>query len=53
MGICEGRKTLGKERLRSALTACMPLDEVEFIMQAAHKVGEPYERLYVSTRNQS
>jgi len=51
MGTCEGRKTLDKERLRSALTACMSLDEVEAIMQAAHKVGEPYERLYVSTIN--
>lgn len=53
VGICEGRKTLDKDRLLAALASYLSTDESEAVMQAGYKTGEPYERLYVSPVNKS
>ncbi len=53
VGTCEGRKTLDRERLLSALANCMTEDEAEAIIQAGYKTGEPYDRLYVSPVNKT
>lgn len=53
VGICEGRKTLDKDRLLTALAPYLSVDESEAVMQAGYKTGEPYERLYVSPINKS
>lgn len=53
VGICEGRKTLDKDRLLTALATYLSADESEAVMQAGYKTGEPYERLYVSPINKS
>lgn len=53
VGICEGRKTLDKDRLLTALALYLSADESEEVMQAGYKTGEPYERLYVSPINKS
>ena len=49
--LCEGRKTLDRERLATALTTCMAEDEAEALITAGYKTGEPYERLYVGNIN--
>lgn len=53
VGICEGRKSLDKDRLLAALAPYLSADESEAVMQAGYKTGEPYERLYVSPVNKS
>ena len=53
VGICEGRKTLDKDRLLTALAPYLSADESEAVIQAGYKTGEPYERLYVSPVNKS
>jgi hypothetical protein len=52
LGICEGRKTLDKDLLASALTARLPGETTEKVIQAGMKTGEPYERLHIGTINQ-
>ncbi len=51
MGICDGRKTLDKDRLLAALRTRLSADDAEAIIQAGYKTGEPYERLYISPIN--
>ena len=53
VGICEGRKTLDKDRLFTALALYLSADESEAVIQAGYKTGEPYDRLYVSPVNKS
>ena len=48
---CEGRKTLDKDRLMSALAAHRQGDDAENILNAGFKTGQAYERLMVNNIN--
>lgn len=52
VGSCDGRRTLDKGKLLAALSARLPADEAEALIQAGYKTGEQYERLYLSPINQ-
>lgn len=49
LGTCEGRKTLDKDLLASALVSRLPGETAEMVLQAGMRTGEPYERLYTGT----
>lgn len=51
VGTCDGRKTLDKDRLLTALSACLSGDKAEALVAAGYKTSEPYERLYVGHIN--
>jgi hypothetical protein len=51
VGTSEGRKTLDKERLLSALTAHLPAEIAESVLSAGYKTGQPSERLFINTIN--
>jgi hypothetical protein len=51
LGICEGRKTLDKDLLSSALARRLPGETTEKVIQAGMKTGEAYERLHIGTIN--
>lgn len=46
---CEGRTTIDKDLLRSALAAHLDDESIEQMLSAAQKTGAPYERLSVSS----
>ena len=48
---CEGKVSLDKEKLASALAEMLPEQTVEGILLQAQKVGAPYQRLMVGTVN--
>lgn len=52
VGTCDGRRTLDKDRLLTALATRLPIADAEETLQAGYKTGEPFERLYVSPINQ-
>lgn len=52
VGTCDGRRTLDKDLLLTALATRLPIAEAEGVIQAGYKTGEPFERLYVSPINQ-
>jgi hypothetical protein len=51
LGVCEGRKTLDKDLLASALATSLPGETAENVIQAGMKTGEVYERLHIGTIN--
>lgn len=53
VGSCDGRRTLDKEKLLTALSMRLPVDEAQAVIRAGYKTGEPYERLYVGDITQS
>jgi hypothetical protein len=48
VGSCEGRKTLDKDRLLSALAVHLPAELAASVVSAGYKTGQPSERLFIN-----